>query len=277
MTWSSIISAVLVGSWLGLRAVEAWNRDIEEEERERQARIRNGPPSHRNVPIPFVRRSEHGTSTGQGPGTGEGHGGPIGLEALNAIDPVFFYLAMMNRDFTDEDYEMLRFLDRNNSGQGHAVSQGALDALPQHSFHARAKGASQSNPATADRSKSSSGSSASPYHTASQHQYGRGSGDRARGAEAGSHLRLRGSASGSDAGVRPSAPPRASVIGDAPSVSSGSTETHRCSICLEDFREGDQVTSLPCFHQYHSPCVQPWLRQQGSNSTCPECKTPVFG
>lgn len=264
-----------------MRAVETWNREVEEQERQAQTEnsrsSRPGQHDHRNVPVTLVRHSEHGTSNGQGPGTGEQHGGPIGLEALTAIDPVFFYLAMMDRDFTDEDYEMLRFLDRNNSGQGHAVSQGALDALPQHSFHARAKGASQSNPDIADRSRSSSSNSASRYHTAPQHHYGRGSSDRARAAEESSPLRLRGNASGSAADMRPSAPPRASVIGDAPSVSSGSAETHRCSICLEDFREGDQVTSLPCFHQYHSPCVQPWLRQQGSNSTCPECKTPVFG
>ncbi|KAI3429080.1 RING-type domain-containing protein [Psidium guajava] len=42
-----------------------------------------------------------------------------------------------------------------------------------------------------------------------------------------------------------------------------------CSICLEQVNRGELVRSLPCLHQFHANCIDPWLRQQG---TCPVCK-----
>ncbi|KAK9280261.1 hypothetical protein L1049_013949 [Liquidambar formosana] len=45
-----------------------------------------------------------------------------------------------------------------------------------------------------------------------------------------------------------------------------------CSICLEQVNRGELVRSLPCLHQFHANCIDPWLRQQG---TCPVCKFRV--
>uniref|UniRef100_A0A5B6YZ27 RING-type E3 ubiquitin transferase n=1 Tax=Davidia involucrata TaxID=16924 RepID=A0A5B6YZ27_DAVIN len=45
-----------------------------------------------------------------------------------------------------------------------------------------------------------------------------------------------------------------------------------CSICLEQVNRGELVRSLPCLHQFHANCIDPWLRQQG---TCPVCKLTV--
>lgn len=42
-----------------------------------------------------------------------------------------------------------------------------------------------------------------------------------------------------------------------------------CSVCLEQVDVGELVRSLPCLHQFHANCIDPWLRQQG---TCPVCK-----
>ncbi|KAJ8750634.1 hypothetical protein K2173_015815 [Erythroxylum novogranatense] len=42
-----------------------------------------------------------------------------------------------------------------------------------------------------------------------------------------------------------------------------------CTICLEQVNRGELVRSLPCLHQFHTHCIDPWLRQQG---TCPVCK-----
>ncbi|CAI9092375.1 OLC1v1027595C1 [Oldenlandia corymbosa var. corymbosa] len=42
-----------------------------------------------------------------------------------------------------------------------------------------------------------------------------------------------------------------------------------CSVCLEQVNAGELVRSLPCLHQFHVNCIDPWLRQQG---TCPVCK-----
>ncbi|KAF8396802.1 hypothetical protein HHK36_018435 [Tetracentron sinense] len=45
-----------------------------------------------------------------------------------------------------------------------------------------------------------------------------------------------------------------------------------CSVCLEQVNIGELIRSLPCLHQYHANCIDPWLRQQG---TCPVCKFRV--
>ncbi|KAG5533382.1 hypothetical protein RHGRI_027534 [Rhododendron griersonianum] len=45
-----------------------------------------------------------------------------------------------------------------------------------------------------------------------------------------------------------------------------------CSVCLEQVTVGELVRSLPCLHQFHANCIDPWLRQQG---TCPVCKFKV--
>lgn len=48
--------------------------------------------------------------------------------------------------------------------------------------------------------------------------------------------------------------------------------TKECVICLEQYREGDAVRTLPCLHQFHKSCVDTWLSEQGR---CPTCKMPI--
>ena len=43
----------------------------------------------------------------------------------------------------------------------------------------------------------------------------------------------------------------------------------RCSICLEEFSNNEKVTSLPCIHFFHTPCIKNWIKRQ---NTCPVCK-----
>jgi hypothetical protein len=40
-----------------------------------------------------------------------------------------------------------------------------------------------------------------------------------------------------------------------------------CSICTEDFLDGENVRLLPCGHIYHQRCIDPWLL--GFTGTCP--------
>eukprot|EP00927_Polykrikos_kofoidii_P045091 TRINITY_DN38957_c0_g1_i1.p1 TRINITY_DN38957_c0_g1~~TRINITY_DN38957_c0_g1_i1.p1 ORF type:complete len:373 (-),score=71.02 TRINITY_DN38957_c0_g1_i1:111-1229(-) len=52
----------------------------------------------------------------------------------------------------------------------------------------------------------------------------------------------------------------------------GSDEDHKCQICMEDFTEGDELRTLPCFHLFHAACVDQWLKV---NSICPTCRHKV--
>lgn len=53
-----------------------------------------------------------------------------------------------------------------------------------------------------------------------------------------------------------------SVVGSDPR-----DEDLGCSICTEDFKVGEDVRVLPCNHQYHPNCVDPWLIN--ISGTCP--------
>ncbi|CAG8659282.1 12873_t:CDS:2 [Acaulospora morrowiae] len=43
-----------------------------------------------------------------------------------------------------------------------------------------------------------------------------------------------------------------------------------CPICLGDFLPGEELRILPCNHQYHRVCIDPWLLD--ISSLCPVCK-----
>ncbi|KAF5020842.1 hypothetical protein F66182_7125 [Fusarium sp. NRRL 66182] len=43
-----------------------------------------------------------------------------------------------------------------------------------------------------------------------------------------------------------------------------------CSICTEDFKVGEDVRVLPCRHQFHPACIDPWLINV--SGTCPLCR-----
>ena len=45
-----------------------------------------------------------------------------------------------------------------------------------------------------------------------------------------------------------------------------------CRICMSDYVDGEELMVLPFQHDFHSSCVQHWLRQ---NTTCPVCRTGI--
>ncbi|XP_029009859.1 uncharacterized protein si:ch211-59o9.10 isoform X2 [Betta splendens] len=48
--------------------------------------------------------------------------------------------------------------------------------------------------------------------------------------------------------------------------SAGNTQ---CQICFCDYTEGEKLRMLPCFHDYHTQCIDKWLKD---NITCPICR-----
>ena len=49
---------------------------------------------------------------------------------------------------------------------------------------------------------------------------------------------------------------------------------HRCAICLTDATQ--DITFLPCSHTFHDKCIGSWVSVNGSDSTCPTCRHPIF-
>lgn len=44
-----------------------------------------------------------------------------------------------------------------------------------------------------------------------------------------------------------------------------------CVICLEVFKEADQLTRLCCLHSFHTNCLKSWTCKY--SSTCPVCRS----
>ncbi|XP_070670873.1 receptor homology region, transmembrane domain- and RING domain-containing protein 1-like isoform X2 [Malus domestica] len=58
--------------------------------------------------------------------------------------------------------------------------------------------------------------------------------------------------------------------------SAGLDECHTeetCAICLENYKDSEILKVLPCQHEFHSSCVDSWLRKWGRN--CPVCKHDI--
>ncbi|KAM7520074.1 hypothetical protein LguiB_019036 [Lonicera macranthoides] len=43
-----------------------------------------------------------------------------------------------------------------------------------------------------------------------------------------------------------------------------------CTICLEDYKDGENLRVLPCHHEFHASCVDLWLTKW--DTFCPVCK-----
>ncbi|XP_047335056.1 probable E3 ubiquitin-protein ligase RHY1A isoform X2 [Impatiens glandulifera] len=50
------------------------------------------------------------------------------------------------------------------------------------------------------------------------------------------------------------------------------TAFRECSICLETFIDGEELTRLPCGHRFHTCCLYPWITTCGD---CPNCRAGV--
>lgn len=50
-------------------------------------------------------------------------------------------------------------------------------------------------------------------------------------------------------------------------------ESDNCAVCLDGYKAGDVVRILPCQHEFHKLCIDPWLVE---HRTCPMCKLNIL-
>jgi ribosomal protein S27E len=53
----------------------------------------------------------------------------------------------------------------------------------------------------------------------------------------------------------------------------GEEYTKKCVICMENYKENDEVETLPCFHIFHKDCIEEWFNN--NNNNCPICKNDI--
>ncbi|XP_041970117.1 protein goliath-like [Aricia agestis] len=46
-----------------------------------------------------------------------------------------------------------------------------------------------------------------------------------------------------------------------------------CAICIEPYKVSETLRSLPCSHDFHKSCIDPWLLE---HRTCPMCKMDIL-
>ncbi|XP_013410634.1 E3 ubiquitin-protein ligase Arkadia isoform X2 [Lingula anatina] len=49
-------------------------------------------------------------------------------------------------------------------------------------------------------------------------------------------------------------------------------EQRECHICMCDYTDGENLRILTCFHEFHAPCIDRWIKD---NPTCPVCRVEV--
>eukprot|EP01026_Neomeris_dumetosa_P053212 TRINITY_DN474_c0_g1_i3.p1 TRINITY_DN474_c0_g1~~TRINITY_DN474_c0_g1_i3.p1 ORF type:complete len:248 (+),score=25.67 TRINITY_DN474_c0_g1_i3:282-1025(+) len=128
------------------------------------------------------------------------------------VDLVNLRLSLMDREFSDQDYEMLLTLDQQtNASPLRPVSDEDISRLPLHKI--KIISSDEDLPATSNRSS-----------------------------------------------------PKLALLDECV-----------CPICLDSYKDKDQVLTMPCLHRFHQKCIIPWIKQQGkSKATCPVCKGWIF-
>ncbi|KAM0930869.1 hypothetical protein ACQ4PT_000756 [Festuca glaucescens] len=183
----------------------------------------------------------------------------IALATRGRLQSLRLQLALLDREFDDLDYDVLRALDADNSPHAHSMSEEEINSLPVFKYKFQAQQAS-----TAARKRQDELSFLGalwPKNLIISAFF--------------LQFVTRPIIAHSDG---PSVPLVSSPGSgkekkqDADGNSITPEDEFTCSICLEEVVVGDLLRSLPCVHQFHVNCIDPWLRQQG---TCPVCKRQV--
>lgn len=57
--------------------------------------------------------------------------------------------------------------------------------------------------------------------------------------------------------------------GTSASASNADCENSTCSICFEDYEQGEKLRVLACIHRFHDACIARWMRE---SRLCPLCQ-----
>ncbi|XP_025794184.1 E3 ubiquitin-protein ligase SDIR1 isoform X3 [Panicum hallii] len=159
----------------------------------------------------------------------------IALATRGRLQSLRLQLALLDREFDDLDYDALRALDADNSPHVPSMSEEEINTLPVFKYKVQAQ----------QGSTSTRESDGLPQLSTSL----TGSGNEVL--------------TNTDLFLKKKQADRTSKTLE---------DELTCSVCLEQVAVGDLLRSLPCLHQFHVNCIDPWLRQQG---TCPICKHQV--
>ncbi|KAH7548121.1 hypothetical protein JRO89_XS14G0070400 [Xanthoceras sorbifolium] len=206
---------------------------------------------------------------------------PIAFATRGRLQGLRLQLALLDREFDDLDYETLRALDADNVPTAASMSEEEINALPVHKY----KGSGSQSCAVKHVSKTI-------FNIIWELNDSRETGfllkhfvlmasidvcyDKTALCQCvGSSMHRLTRSCFIDSGS--SSMQQASSSGSAEQkkldmISVGSMKAEdelTCTVCLEQVSVGEIVRSLPCLHQFHANCIDPWLRQQG---TCPVCK-----
>ncbi|CAD5166627.1 unnamed protein product [Musa acuminata subsp. malaccensis] len=157
----------------------------------------------------------------------------IAFATRGRLQSLRLQLALLDREFDDLDYDALRALDSDNPPDAPSMTEEEINSLPVHKYKLQSSNRQRQDPILyLGGSVLQHASSSSISATEQKRQEG---------------TKLDGNLKTPE-------------------------DELTCSVCLEQVNVGELVRSLPCLHQFHANCIDPWLRQQG---TCPVCKHRV--
>ena len=48
-----------------------------------------------------------------------------------------------------------------------------------------------------------------------------------------------------------------------------------CAICIDDFKDKENVRETPCKHIFHEKCIMEWVKTKIEEPTCPQCRQEI--
>ena len=54
------------------------------------------------------------------------------------------------------------------------------------------------------------------------------------------------------------------------------TDNKQCKICISEYKVGDQIRTLPCFHGFHVDCIDSWFDIKIKCPLCQRLGIPIY-